>query len=318
MRHASAVALRAGRAGKGRGGRPPSGTPRQWGPRGGRGFTLVELPAVSRREGRQAFTLVELMVVVGIISVLVAILAPAVAHAMELARRVKCAANLDGIGTALALYETEHKQYPFVPTNGAGWGVTIGSGRSVNPAGGGAVGRSPSCCLYELVRIKMTSGGLYVCPSAKEQARRESGEYWDFADGVAISYAVMNPYGSGRRFDSAAGADVPLLADSSPYFDPATGLRNEADVVDLNTTDADRIRRGNSPNHRGVGQNVMLAGGSTEWVERADVGCDLDNVYTRAEDAGGTDREGHIPAPGPDASAASQGPAGPTDSYLVQ
>jgi len=301
MRYAYAVGVRANGAGGAPGRRAPAGTPRRWGPPRGAGFTLVEL-----------------MVVVAIISVLVAILAPAVAHAMELARRAKCAANLDGVGTVLAMYETEHKKYPFVPTGGAGWGVAIGSGRTVDPAGGGAVGRSPSSCLYELVRIEMTTGGIFVCPSAKEAAKREAGEYWDFADGTTISYAVMNPYGSARRFDGAAGAVVPLVADSSPYFDPATGLRNAVDVVDLDTDDVARIRRGNSPNHRGLGQNIMVAGGSTEWVDRADVGCDLDNVYTRADGPDGTDRHGSIPAAGADASAADQGPAGADDSYLVQ
>ncbi len=304
MRTASPVGLRAGGA--------EAGTLRR------RGCTLTAALAGSGRRGREAFTLVELLVVVGIISMLVAILAPAVSHAVELARRAKCAANTNGIGRALSLYESEHKQYPFVPTGGAGWGVAIGSGRSIDPAAGGAVGRSPSSCLYELVRIKMSGAGMFVCPSSKEKSRREAGDYWDFADGKAVSYAVMNPYGAGRYFDSSAGADVAILADSSPYFDPETGLRNKADVADLTSSKAEEVQQGNSPNHRRLGQNIMLVGGATEWVDRADVGCDLDNIYTRAAGGKSTDQKGEIPAGTGDASAASQGPAGPKDSYLVQ
>jgi len=262
--------------------------------------------------------LVELLVVVGIIAMLVAILAPALGHAVELARRAKCAVNLNGIGGGLALYESERKQYPFISTNGAGWGVAIGSNRSVDPGNGGAAGRSPVACLYELVRIKTAPVGMFVCPSSREKSRRESGGYWDFADGKVISYAVMNPYGPMPRLGSSAGPDVPILADSSPFFDAETGLRNDVDIVDLASATDEEAREGNSLSHAQAGQNVTLVGGATVWEIRADVGSDLDNIYTRADGGQPTDREGSIPAATGDASAESQGPAGADDSYLVQ
>lgn len=61
---------------------------------------------------RAAFTLIELLVVVAIIALLISILLPALSHAREQARSVKCRANLSSQGKALVMYTIDTDHYP--------------------------------------------------------------------------------------------------------------------------------------------------------------------------------------------------------------
>ncbi len=58
---------------------------------------------------RNGFTLIELLVVISIISLLVAILLPALAAAQKAAIAAQCAANIRSVGQALSFYHTDNK-----------------------------------------------------------------------------------------------------------------------------------------------------------------------------------------------------------------
>src|SRR4051794_27477494 len=64
----------------------------------------------TRRPAR-AFTLVELLVVIGIIALLISILMPSLAKARKAANTVKCAANLRSIMQAVHMYASQNKDY---------------------------------------------------------------------------------------------------------------------------------------------------------------------------------------------------------------
>jgi prepilin-type N-terminal cleavage/methylation domain-containing protein/prepilin-type processing-associated H-X9-DG protein len=76
-------------------------------------------PAPGHRAG---FTLVELLVVIGIIAVLIGILMPALIAARKAANTTQCGSNMRQIGMAMRLYLDQNKgKFPAYHTNGGIW-----------------------------------------------------------------------------------------------------------------------------------------------------------------------------------------------------
>jgi len=98
------------------------------------------------------FTLVELLVVIGIIGVLVSILLPTLGRARNAAISVACQANLRGIGQAMVIYVSENK----------GWipGSAMTTGRHLFDIGGTST--SPTFALKTGINISNSPGVIDI------------------------------------------------------------------------------------------------------------------------------------------------------------
>src|SRR5580765_5618725 len=110
-----------------------------------------------RAHSKRGFTLVELLVVIGIIALLISILLPALNSARERANRAKCASNLHQLGAALHIYANDNKdQFPRVHYIQGGAPRFYTGFRSDNPfASGEPAPNDVTAALFLLVRGKL-------------------------------------------------------------------------------------------------------------------------------------------------------------------
>lgn len=79
-------------------------------------------PPIAPARRRDGFTLIEILVVIGIIVILAGVLVPMIGRSMRQAKRTRTAADMQAIATALEAFKADHGDYPRVgyPNAGAG------------------------------------------------------------------------------------------------------------------------------------------------------------------------------------------------------
>jgi prepilin-type N-terminal cleavage/methylation domain-containing protein/prepilin-type processing-associated H-X9-DG protein len=182
---------------------------------------------------RTAFTLVELLVVIGIIGILIAILLPAVQAARESARRTECGNNLKQIGLAVQSYVDAQKNLP--PSG------------DVNPLTP-AVFAPPGCAsCFDETSGRMIGWMVFILPYAEQLALYEKFD---------LSLSILQQPGDPQA------THLPFLRCPSDVLPPGQVF------VDATLTQGKRFSKGNyagyaSPDHVGRwGQDQTTAPGA--------------------------------------------------------
>ena len=258
----------------------------------------MNLHVFRRPSPSRGFTLVELLVVVAIIAMLIGILLPALAYAMEIARRARSAANLHGIGQSLIAYNTSHdSQFPRagltdIHKPAIGFRADNLRGRDDVQPDDPDLTNNVTACLWRLVRDGSVTAALFINPSTTDRPDDQTDATgkpvpldatWDFRWTAGrpkpLSYTTINMYHEKRRdnWSGAAPADWVLMADDNNADGP-TLHRNSR--YPQPTRQAVRTEE-NSLNHRSVGQTFLFTDAHTTWATDPFVGPEHDNVYAR-------------------------------------
>jgi type II secretory pathway pseudopilin PulG len=233
-----------------------------------------------------AFTLVELLVVIGIIALLISILLPTLGRANEAAKRTQCLSNMRELGNALRIYAVENDDCcpiggiaaaPSTGTAGVNPDMQYGFTYTVywrGPSGQGIAGLG----LLAFSGL-LKSPKAFYCGSESDPffTYNTPQNPWPFVGKGELQWPGGPAAATNCRlgFNSRPAAAytpvhsdpnqrwVPLLTDP-PYpraFPKFGKLKNKAIVSDLIAYPSAVKRR-----HR-YGINVLYANGSAQWIE---------------------------------------------------
>ncbi|MEM8873360.1 MAG: hypothetical protein AAGD32_03780 [Planctomycetota bacterium] len=226
---------------------------------------------------KRGFTLLELLLILGIVVVLLAIVVPYAAAFREGARRVECVDQLRQIRDGLDRYILTNIDYPRVTyaPDSAGYTAFTGTDDAepfVQGAGEDVQSNDVTASLWLLMRSALVPDpGVFVCPSTwdtadpltnKDGVRVGPAERGNFRGPGNLSYSYANPFSMAEQFglkqDNLPGGFA-LMAD----MNPGTGVDGIFPVPSDAT--AGQFAAANSPNHNRAGQNVLYADGSVRW-----------------------------------------------------
>jgi prepilin-type N-terminal cleavage/methylation domain-containing protein/prepilin-type processing-associated H-X9-DG protein len=238
-----------------------------------------------------AFTLIEVLIVIGIIGLLMAILLPAAEHVRHEAYIAKCASNLRQIGVAISMYANDNQgNYPrttYVPGAPLVKGTGASAADPFKP--GGPAANDVTASIYLLRRTQRLPGEILICPYDDEMSyvpdKSDPATQSNFPDwNVNLGYSFANPYpdgaavAAGYRLTNHLAGNFPIAADRNPGVHPP---RSDVTAAGPNVK-AEAIVDANSINHEQDGQNILYADGHVSFESTPLSGIDKENIYTNA------------------------------------
>jgi prepilin-type N-terminal cleavage/methylation domain-containing protein len=221
------------------------------------------------RPGRRSagFTLVELLVVIGIIAILIALLLPALRKAQESARRTVCLSNLHQVHVFITMYAQQYKDAVPIGYSGNGASAAKQNNYFLSRTGGGSTRLVGLGVFFGANLLREGKGTALFCPSTESPFHKYDNppdNLWPpTLETVRCSY-------SARTLDdviwATSGPVMVTKRDGTPTTLPKlTKLRDMALVADIMSSPT----RVDTCHVQGF--NVLYSHGAARWFHRKDV-----------------------------------------------
>ncbi len=261
--------------------------------------------ATNSRTSRSGFTLVELLVVIGIIALLIAILLPALSKARAQSLQVACASNLRQMGIAMMLYTNEWKYLPGCQAfNGNGpfaiWPTRLRNAMRSIPSSPGAAGSVSAGGIEKAFWCPANQEGFqwqlkYGSPGGAYAAAGESGYSYDTGElllnvfNVPFSYGYndwgavdkINGHAQGQMtVDEQLGLGGDVIPGGNIHEIRVARVRSGSEMIAIadNTTDGQwdyNLDPWNATEFPGKihrnGSNVLFMDGHVDWYLQKDL-----------------------------------------------
>lgn len=213
---------------------------------------------------------VEVAAIAAMIFVVAGISFPTLQSARQNYWKTKCSSQLASMATGISQYAADHDQsMPSVATAAGSPWWKVGDQGTEN--------QSNTRHLWLLVKDKYVGPEAFVCPAriegkASKLDQSQVSKLSDFPNRKYVTYSFRIV--SDQNANQLLGANKVLIADVNPIFEnlPRDFYR------DLDLKVNDEMRKANSLNHRGKGQNVLLSDGSVLFNKDRQIGDD--DIFT--------------------------------------
>jgi prepilin-type N-terminal cleavage/methylation domain-containing protein/prepilin-type processing-associated H-X9-DG protein len=210
---------------------------------------------------RRAFTLVELLVVIGIIAILAGLLLPSLQRARQAANTVQCASNLRQLATAVVQYALAHKGT--VPQLNAGdsansaslqrnWWTNMLVNASLLPAPFESAADEDAGLIGK---------GLLICPSRPSAAY----EPWSATSVLPESHYGLNDATNKTTGVKLFGYVSDGGADQAPFF-KITKIRRSSQLIMVGDAERRQTRRGSKVMKGPFGGNKWSMAVDQGWI----------------------------------------------------
>jgi prepilin-type N-terminal cleavage/methylation domain-containing protein len=253
---------------------------------------MNDIPSVSQGSNqsktnrRRGFTLVELLVVIGIIAVLISILLPTLARARSAADRTVCLSNMRQMAQALYMYAGQYKgAIPFAdPKHNAGTTYVVWRSAGTAPAGfieqytaEGWVG--PGCLFYTRI---IKSPKTFYCPSMQVNGFTYQPRDWDNPGSYRFMGYLYRLFGEAEG-NGAIGTRISQALNEVKKYKMGR-MKNKALVSDIQVMG---WGQGLSwPHREPYGINVAYSDGHAEFVQLKKSDFDAAYKFAKTPDSG--------------------------------